>query len=148
VWLGRKRHGFGGKDIVVLQEGQAFLEGESEFFTRFLPNEREYRLHVVGGKVVRVQRKYLERPEDRRSEFIKNHRNGYVFKAPQRSLRQARLDTAVQAVEILGLSFGAVDAIVTPDGTMYVLEVNTAPACAPLTAQAYIDALRGLLNEV
>jgi predicted ATP-grasp superfamily ATP-dependent carboligase len=147
TWLGRNRRGFGGKDIVVYQQGvKAVGGGVSEFFTEFIPNEREYRLHVVGGNVVRVQRKYLERPEARASEFIKNHKNGYVFKAPQRSLRQNRLEMAVQSVEALGLSFGAVDAVVDYDGTMYVLEVNTAPACAPLTAQAYTDGLRGLLQ--
>jgi glutathione synthase/RimK-type ligase-like ATP-grasp enzyme len=146
TWLGRQRRGFGGKDIVVYEHGQPLgVRGVSAFFTRYLPNEREYRLHVVGDEVVRVQRKYLERPEQRRSEYIKNHSNGYVFKAPQKSLRPPRLDLAVQSVKALGLSFGAVDAVIDHDGTMFVLEVNTAPACSPLTAQAYADAFRRLL---
>jgi predicted ATP-grasp superfamily ATP-dependent carboligase len=146
TWLGRRRRGFGGKDIVVYCQGvKTCGDGVSEFFTKFIPNTREYRLHVVGGEVVRVQRKYLERPDQHRSEYIKNHSNGYVFKAPQKSLRKERLDMAVRAVEALGLVFGATDAVVDHDGTMYVLEVNTAPACSPLTTQAYTDGFRKLL---
>lgn len=145
LWFGRKRRGFGGRDIRFF-EAPTFAAG-SEWFSRFIPNNREYRFHVVGGEVVRTQRKYPDRPElDRHGGKIKNHANGYVFKAPQSKLRSSRLETAVAAVEALGLDFGAVDAVIDPGEAMYVLEVNTAPACSPLTAQAYTNALRQYLE--
>lgn len=145
LWFGRKRRGFGGRDIRFF-EAPSYAEG-AEWFSRFIPNNREYRFHVVGGEVVRTQRKYPDRPEqDRHGGKIKNHANGYVFKAPQSKLRSSRLETAVAAVEALGLDFGAVDAVIDPREVMYVLEVNTAPACSPLTAQAYINALRRYLE--
>lgn len=144
LWFGRKRRGFGGRDIRFF-ESPAFAEG-AEWFSRYIPNDREYRLHVVGEEVVRTQRKYPERPElDRHGGKIKNHANGYVFKAPQKTLRPARLETAIASVKALGLDFGAVDVIIDRSDTLYVLEVNTAPGCSPLTAQAYTNALRQYL---
>jgi glutathione synthase/RimK-type ligase-like ATP-grasp enzyme len=145
LWFGRSRRGFGGRDIRFF-ESPSFAAG-AEWFSRYIPNDREYRFHVVGSEVVRTQRKYLDRPElDRHGGKIKNHANGYVFKAPRSKLRPARFETAIAAVQALGLDFGAVDAIIDSREVMYVLEVNTAPACSPLTAQAYINALRQYLE--
>jgi hypothetical protein len=147
TWFGRSRRGFGGRDIAIYAQGtSAYGYGQHDFFTRYIPNDREYRLHVVGDEVVRLQRKYPERPElDSQQGMVKNHKNGYVFKAPQKRLNHDRYEQAVAAVKALGLDFGAVDTIVDGSGTMYVLEVNTAPGCSPRTAQAYIDALKTYL---
>ena len=35
--------------------------------------------------------------------------------------------TIMKAMEAVGLDFGAVDVVITEDGTPYVLEINTAP---------------------
>lgn len=144
-YLARKRRGFGGKDITICNQPSLHVPG-AEWYSRYIPNNREYRFHVVGGEVVRTQRKYPDRPHlDTHGGKIKNHANGYVFKAPQSKLRPARLETAIATVQALGLDFGAVDAIIDSREDMYVLEVNTAPACSPLTAQAYTNALRQYL---
>lgn len=137
TWLVRSRRGFGGKDILI-HDGAA----RGEWYSKFIPNDREYRIHVVNGEVIRVQRKYLEHPDKRTSEHIKNHDNGYVFKAPQKTLNKSRLEAAVKAVEALGLDFGAVDLVIDHNGLEYVLEVNTAPACSPLTLSAYVEAFK------
>lgn len=143
VWLGRDLSGFGGKDIVPYSAAPC---GHHAWYSLFIPNDREYRLHVVGGEVVRTQRKYLERPHERKSEYIQNHTNGYVFKAPQMRLNRDREQLAINAVKELELDFGAVDLIVDPNGKAYLLEVNTAPGCSPLTLSAYARALRRLLD--
>jgi D-alanine-D-alanine ligase-like ATP-grasp enzyme len=52
----------------------------------------------------------------------------------------------VNAVVALGLDFGAVDLLIGDDGQTYVLEVNTAPACSPMTAACYIGAFQRLLG--
>ncbi|HEY6020337.1 MAG TPA: hypothetical protein VIY48_10650, partial [Candidatus Paceibacterota bacterium] len=145
VVLARRRRGFGGTDIQVCRHDPCVV---AEWYSGFIPNDREYRLHVVDGEVIRTQRKYLERPDQRHSDYIKNHANGYVFKTPQRPLRPSRLDAAVQAVSALGLDFGAVDLIVDPEGVEYVLEVNTAPACSPLTLSAYAEALKRKFPQI
>jgi glutathione synthase/RimK-type ligase-like ATP-grasp enzyme len=141
--LGRTRRGFAGRGITVYDHPNLAAAGH-ELYTAYIPNRREYRLHVVGDRVIRVQRKYLERGDA--ESLIRNHANGYVFKAPAKDLNQSRKDTAVAAVRALGLDFGAVDLVVDNDGLEWVLEVNTAPSCSPKTLAAYTDALREYLN--
>lgn len=144
VILARSRRGFGGTDIRVCGHSPCI---PAEWYSGFIPNEREYRIHVVGGHIVRVVRKYLERPDQRRSEYIKNHSNGYVFKTPSKKLNKGRTEASVKAVEALGLDFGAVDLVVDHEGVEHVLEVNTAPACSPKTLQAYAFQLAKLISE-
>lgn len=120
----------------MFQPGEP-LEG-CDFYTAYVPNRREYRIHVFQGEVIRVQGKYLDYPEQHTNEYIKNYGQGFRFRAPDRELNADRLEAARRAVDALGLDFGAVDLLVGVDRLCYVLEVNTAPACSPLTAQAYV----------
>lgn len=148
VILGRTRSGSKGRGIVVYENLGAFFNyPRHDFYSEFVENDREYRLHVVGDKVVRLQRKYKEVEVDNPNRFIKNHEQGYRFKQPARPLREDRNELAVKAVRAVGLDFGAVDMVIDRAGVAWVLEVNTAPACSPLTAQAYINALVPLVEE-
>lgn len=143
--IGRTRSGSKGRGIVVYPPGTKI--GYHELYTRFIPNEREYRLHVVGDKVIRTQRKYPERNGAKPDAPIKNVANGFVFKAPQKKLNKDRETLAVEAVKALGLDFGAVDLVIDADGIAYILEINTAPACSPMTGTAYVTAMRELVLE-
>ena len=147
VVLGRNSSGYGGRDIVVY-DGSSPIGEHHAWYSQYIENDREYRIHVYRGEVIRVQRKYLEVPEDRTSEYIKNYANGYRFKAPRRELNRSRKEAAINAVRGLGLTFGAVDLIVDHDGREYVLEVNTAPKCSPRTARAYIEQFAAHLGEL
>ena len=142
--FGRTSQGFQGRGIHVYRPGAAL--GQHELFTEFIPNEREYRLHVCGGVVISVQRKYLERPELNGQGFIKNHDHGYVFKTPEKDLNTSRKEAAVAAVAALGLDFGAVDMVIGEDGKEYVLEVNTAPSLSPMRVEQYASALKKVLH--
>jgi hypothetical protein len=145
--LGRKFHHARGTDIkLVLQERD--LRKRRDYYSVYIPTNREYRIHVVGDEVIRVQGKYLDRPELKQSH-IRNYATGYRFRAPRMRLRPDRLTMAVSAVKSLGLDFGAVDLILADDGSCYVLEVNTAPSCSPLTLGAYAVAFqKNYLPEV
>lgn len=145
AFLGRTRSGSKGRGITVYPAGVPQPYGH-QLYTEFIPNDREYRLHVVGGNVVRVQRKYLEREELNGDGYIKNHDHGYVFKQPQKDLNASRKDAAVAACTALGLDFGAVDMVIDNSGKEFVLEVNTAPSCSPLTAKAYVEALAPVIQ--
>jgi glutathione synthase/RimK-type ligase-like ATP-grasp enzyme len=147
VVLGRTRHGARGNGIVAYDDPRWTL-GQHELYTEYIDNDREYRLHVVGDEIVRVQRKYLDFPEQRTSEYVKNYANGYRFRAPQRRLNHDREEAAIKAVKALGLHFGCVDMVIDREGVCYVLEVNTAPSCSPLTAGAYVGRLGPLIQEM
>ena len=143
---GRSRFGSRGNNIRVFEEGTQPYG--CEFYTQGVDIYREYRIHVVGEQVVRVQGKYLDFPEqDMTGGRVYNYANGYRFKTPQKLLPLQQEQEAIMAVKSLGLDFGAVDLIVDENKKHYILEVNTGPSCSPMTARAYITALAALIAE-
>lgn len=156
VVMGRKRSGFGGKDIAIFERWGMDEYGRKkfdtseyrgfDFFSYYIRPTREYRIHVVGDKVVRIQGKYCDFPEQKKTPYVRNYTNGYRFRAPKHDLRSDRKKQAIDAVKACGLDFGAVDMLMDEAGYTYVLEVNTAPACSPLTARCYAGALALLVE--
>jgi len=147
IVFGRSRTGYGGKDIVVYHPGD-IPEQEHDFYTPYIRSTRELRIHVVGDKVVRIQGKYLDHPELDRDGLIRNHAHGYRFRSPRLELRPQRRQQAISAVTACGLDFGAVDMLLQEGGgASYILEVNTAPSCSPLTARCYAGELALLIER-
>lgn len=143
--LGRRRSHARGTDITLCLQRRDYQRRQRDYYIAYIPTAREYRLHVVGNRVIRVQGKFLDVSEQYKP-WIRNYASGYRFRAPRRRLHNARLESAVQAVQALGLDFGAVDLIVADNGSHYILEVNTSPACSPITGAAYVTAIAGLLD--
>lgn len=143
--LGRRTQHARGTDIVLCLQRRDYVRRPRDYYVAYIPTTREYRLHVAGGEVIRVQGKFLDVPEDY-LPWLRNYKTGHRFRAPMRRLHNTRLNDAVGAVEALGLDFGAVDLIVADDGSHYVLEVNTSPSCSPLTGAAYVNAFARMLN--
>lgn len=141
TWFGRKTHGMCGTDIQVFEPGIIPAQQTHDFYSKYIPSRREYRIHVFGDQILGVMGKYLDFPGQAGNGYIKNHVHGYRFRTPDKTLNADRTDAAIAACKSLGLDFGAVDLIVGEDGKAYVLEVNTAPALAPLTARKYLNAL-------
>lgn len=144
-FLGRRIQHTQGRDVVLCLQRGDYRRRPRDYYVKYIPTVREFRVHVVAGEVIRVQGKYLDFPEQS-LPWIRNYGTGYRFREPSRRLRPSRTEMAIRAVESLGLDFGAVDLLVGDDGLEYVLEVNTAPACSPLTAEKYIRAFQRLLN--
>lgn len=142
--MGRKRHHARGSDIILCLQKRN-LRRQRDFYTQYVPTKREYRIHVAFGEVIRVQGKFLDILADDQAH-IRNHGSGYRFRAPRKRLHSNRLNAAINAVAAHGLDFGAVDLIVSDDGKPYVLEVNTAPSCSPITGEAYVRAFAAKLN--
>jgi len=89
-------------------------------FMEYVDNAREFRVHIVNGKSIKISEKIG-------GGITKNYESGARFYYPEdfnhkKSLRRV----AREAVASLGLDFGAVD-LLYRDGNFYVLEVNTAP---------------------
>lgn len=126
--LGRRLHHVGGTDIVPILARDREWDVKSrrcDFFTQYIPTEREFRVWTFRRNCKGVYEKVLRHPE----QFTRvggNYDNGFRFdfahNAPEALKQLAGL--AVQALE---LDFGAVDIIQGVDGNFYVLEVNTAP---------------------
>lgn len=108
-------------------------------YLELISDAQEFRVHVVNGNSIKISEKIGE-------GIIRNYSRDdstIVFRYPhdfhhKRSLRRI----AKEAVEALGLDFGAVD-LLYKDGSFYVLEVNTAPSLTDEssdTLQRYVDA--------
>lgn len=108
-------------------------------YTRYIKKTAEYRVHVIGEKVILIQKKMKKKEWDGpQNTQIRNLKNGYVFgkniEKPPAEVEQV----AVAACAAIGHWHGAVDVIWNQhDNKAYVLEVNAAPGLSPSTAQIY-----------
>lgn len=143
--LGRSRHHARGSDIKLCLQ-RADYRNRKSFYTAYVPTKREFRVHVVRDQVVRIQGKYLDFP-NQKLPWIRNYLTGYRFRSPRLRLRPERLQAAIGAVSAIGLDFGAVDLIIGDDNETYILEVNTAPSCSPMTGAAYVIAFGNILES-
>lgn len=113
---------------------QRHAEGLGEYrIAVFEDCPKEYRVHVIDGRVVKVQEKCQPAmfPNTGHGEVdvIRTHRNGWVFQIPELPKRDRGpiKNEARNAVAALGLDIGAVDVGVMRNGQPMVFEVNTAP---------------------
>lgn len=112
---------------------------ENNYATEWIEKEREYRVHVFQGRVIRVARKVPIA-----GAKIWNNDNAH-FKYELKVLPRGLKTLAVWAVGAMEYDFGAVDIIMDRDKQLYVLEVNSAPGLDnPQTLEAYAEAIREL----
>lgn len=132
--------GHSGEGIVIASTMEELVD--APLYVEYRPKKREYRVHVLFGEVVDVQRKARDHdvPDDQVNWLIRNHQNGFVYvrdeeigAIPREVLRQA-----VMAVKMTGLDFGAVDVIYNEaQDFSTVLEINTAPGLTGATLEGY-----------
>lgn len=150
-FLGRTRRGSCGRGIVKYNPGDRV--GYHDFYVQFIPRQSEFRLHVFQGKIIARQLKIFD-PINKDHTVI-NHANGTAFFKTSRkvgldenTLRSVK-GYALLACEKTGLDFGAIDFIQGRDGSVYFLEINTAPGIkAEKTRLAYTQAFSNfIVNE-
>lgn len=111
-----------------------------DYAVEYIIKNAEYRVHVVCGEVIRVQRKKRIRDFEGRDRRIWSEPNGWCLVETDFT-DEALFYQARQALFFLGLDFGAVDIVQSrKDGAFYVLEVNTAPGITCGGVEKYADA--------
>ena len=146
--------GSGGDGIVIARNFSELVN--AELYTAYIPKRAEYRVHVVGGRIILIQQKRrrsdlpADVAEDADAALIRNHANGWVYAVdavddPSTELKEA----CIEIVGELGLDLGAVDVMVgQSNGEPYILEVNTAPGIqSPTLAAAYKEAMLNLIRN-
>ncbi|QQK87974.1 putative ATP-grasp enzyme [Salmonella phage pSal-SNUABM-01] len=102
----------------------------AQLYTRGITaDRREFRIHVMKGKITYVQQKkrrdgYADMEEY--SAVVRNYHTGWIYATQMAQLNDEAKREALKAIEALGLDYGAVDVITRRDEA-WVLEVNTAP---------------------
>lgn len=113
-------------------------------YTKYFKKKEEYRVHVVGDKVVDfVMKKKREGVEP--NYQIRNADNGWVFCREGVVLPECVKEESIKAVKALGLHFGAVDVgyNVKKDEPC-VFEVNSAPGIEGTTIISYSEAFKNV----
>lgn len=137
--------GTGGEGLVVRKASDPVTEG-TVMTVAYIPKEQEYRVHVFQGEVIDLQRKAVREGEEPNWE-VRNLKNGFVFvrgemKWADDQTEDKVMTAAVNAVDALGLDFGAVDVVVSSRrNAPFVLEVNTAPGLEGTTLKNYSEAI-------
>lgn len=135
--------GNSGEGIVIAERPSEVVE--APLYTKYIPKQQEYRVHVADGEIIDVQRKARNRdvPDEEINWKIRNTENGFIFMREGITPGTVPPDVLVQSVNAvlaLGLDFGAVDVIWNEHRSRaYVLEVNTAPGLEGTTIDRYMD---------
>lgn len=120
---------------------------KAPLYTKYVPKKDEYRVHVVAGKVIDVQRKalrngWLEEHGGDVNYKVRNLANGFVYVRQDVVAPKQVMEEAVKAAEIVKLDFGAVDVVFNAKkDAAYVLEINTAPGLEGASVENYAKAL-------
>lgn len=132
--IGRLDNHMHGSNTFIINSEQQFTDArKATHFMEYIDVEREFRIHVVDGKVIKISEKIP----------VGNHANGAKFLNTKFELKPTLRKLAVEAVECLGFDFGAVDIIYSQLSGFYVLEVNTAPCLVSQTGHTlsvYVNA--------
>lgn len=128
--LARRFNHRGGTDIRLVRTlaGLRAWGIKRDFYSEFIPSDREFRVQLYRSAHLGTYEKILTRPAEKKRVVGRNNDNGYSFQlCVGEAIPRAAVELAKQALTALQLDFGAVDILHGNDGAYYVLEVNTAP---------------------
>lgn len=149
----------GGRGITFVPKGSPGPLPQSDFYTKYFPKTHEYRAHVVRGRLIDLTQKRLkngatkDETDASEAKVVRSLENGWIH-AHEFTIDQGTRDSiekaAVQAVEALGLDFGAVDILFmeprkkgNKPARLAVCEVNSAPGLSnEPTLNAYVEAIK------
>lgn len=138
-------NGHSGRGIVMAASRAELVA--APLYTEYVPKEHEFRVHVVGGAVVAVQRKARRLDVEAPNWQIRNHANGFNFAREGFETPPDVVEQALASIMALGLDFGAVDVLWNQRrGLAYVLEVNTAPGLEGQTVNDYAEAFKEMIR--
>lgn len=132
---------------LYIRESQDDLES-APLYTRYVKKQDEYRVHIMKGVVIDVQRKALSSDYPATPNWrVRNHSNGFVYVREGVNPHVDVINQAQEAIVALGLDFGAVDVIWNAHyAQATVLEVNTACGLEGTTLERYVAAFKAVLG--
>lgn len=140
----------------VSQEIQPPKLPQALLYTRAVPNNGEYRVHVFNGEVILYQKKSRRVDEDGNvltpegeEADVRNLASNWVYRTSNLRRLERVEQLAVSAISAIGLDFGAVDIIKDENGDVFILEINSAPGLGNNdTLVAYREAVSSwMLNQ-
>lgn len=118
-------------------------------YTLFEESTSEWRVHAFKDGHTLIAKKALREGQEEENLPLRNHGDRYTFKYKDIAVDPKVRETAVEAIQALGLDFGGVDMLYhKPTGKATVIEVNTAPGLdhsVPL--EWYAERLQAWISE-
>jgi D-alanine-D-alanine ligase-like ATP-grasp enzyme len=120
-------------------------------YTQYVKKQEEYRVHVVNGNIIAIQRKVLRREKaesgDEINWKVRNLDNGFIYQREGINPPEEVRVCALEAVRLSELDFAASDIIYNQrERRAYCLELNSAPGIQGSTVEDYAEAFRRFLN--
>lgn len=144
--LGRGKIHQEGNDIHLLLQPKDLDFINSCFYTEYIKKQKEFRVHIIGGKPVIISEKVFKGGPDDYNALCWNREHKFKLR-DRRVLDIEVLGECVKAVNVLGLDFGAVDLLIGEDGNHYILEVNSCPRLDKKHRKLYAKELKELINN-
>ena len=119
----------------------------ASLYTKYVKKTYECRIHIFKGRMIDAQIKRKVRDVEENNPLIRNIHTGWVYCRDNYIPDPTSIQLAIDAVQAVGLDFGAVDLIYNQYyNQFYILEVNTAPGLEGTTLINYVNAFIGDLN--
>jgi len=111
----------------INKEEELKILGNEEYYAKFYPSTKEYRVHIYRNKLLGWQEKiYKGTSED--LVPIRNNRNNYrFFSLYNNEIPLNLFDISIETIKNLSLDFGAIDILLDETKTYRVIEINSAP---------------------
>ena len=139
--------GHSGRGIVIATNSNELVN--APLYTVKTKHRDEYRVHIFKGEVLDVQKKKRKLGFNGSSSGIRNHSSGWIYARTDVAIPDMLCPIAIQAVELLGLDFGAVDiGHRLIDNKFFVFEVNTAPGLEGSTLDKYAKAIYNYYSKL
>jgi glutathione synthase/RimK-type ligase-like ATP-grasp enzyme len=133
--------GHSGHGIIIAESEHQLVE--APLYTAYIKKHSEFRVHVVNGHVVDVQRKIRDPDREPSNWRVRSHQNGFIYVRTGFTVPEDVTEQATLGFGVSGLDFGAVDVIWNDhEKHAYVLEINTAPGLTGQTIEHYARAFR------
>lgn len=143
--------GHSGHGIEIIEKGLDIPD--APLYTVYIPKDGEYRVHIVKGEVIDVQRKVKDPDRDVVDWKVRSHKNGFIFirndEKGESYLKQMQekksivLQYAEHAFRFSGLDFAAIDVIYNKKrNAAFVLEANCAPGLEGHSVEVYANAFK------
>lgn len=148
VFARHKLQAHSGEGIAELSEGDPIPN--APLYTLYIPKKDEYRVHVMAGKIIDIQRKALNRdvPRENANWRIRNHDGGFIFaREGGIKLPAGCRENVLKCFKATGLDFCSIDLIYNKKRKQsYVLEANTATGLTGTTLDNYVAGFKEHFN--
>jgi glutathione synthase/RimK-type ligase-like ATP-grasp enzyme len=131
-----KTKGANGDGLAYCETQEDLTKTPAIFWTRFLPHTNEFRVNCWRGKVLTIYDK------------VRTDEDLFSFKLWQGQENHPQLvEIAKKVYEKIGLDWCGIDILRTENGTLKVIEVNSAPVLYPITIKKLIHEINGAIKH-